>query len=83
MPYYNILNKKTNQIRRDVFMTISEMEEYEKKFPNMEVLCGAPMVAYHGVMGLKSLTPDSDFKSRLKQIDKKMPGNHMGKNTKF
>jgi len=65
MPTYNIRNKKTGKIITQ-FMTISEMEQYEKDHPNQEVMCGLPLI--HDGRGLKK--PDSGFRDVLKRIKK-------------
>ena len=43
MPTYRIINKKTKR-ERSFTGTIAEMEQFEKDNPNMEVLCGAPLI---------------------------------------
>ena len=56
-------------------MTISEMEIYEKEHPEMEVLCGKPLLHTGGGLNLRSSRTDDTFKDKLRQIDKATPGN--------
>lgn len=64
-------------------MSISEMEEYEKQHPEEEVMCGAPLLHSGGDLGLKSARTDEAFKDKLREIDKRSPGNTLGDYAKF
>ena len=77
MPNYRIINKKTKKIK-EIFMGISEMEQYEKDHPNEEVLCSAPLIHPGGDLGLRSARPDSYFTDRIKEIKKANPRNTIG-----
>jgi len=52
-------------------MTISEMEVYQKKHPNHEVLCGLPIIGYR----MHRAKPAEWFRDRLREIKKKFPKN--------
>lgn len=72
MPIYTIVNKKTKRPNKQTRkMTISEMEEFEKKNPHLEIVPGAPMICYH----YTSMHPSDAFRDRLKEIKKSHPGN--------
>jgi len=75
MPTYRIKNKKSGKVK-ELFMSISEMETYEKEHPNEEVLCGAPLLHTGGGLGLRSTQTDESFREKLRTIDKKHPGNN-------
>ena len=61
------------------FMTISEMEQYLKDNPDIEMgVSGAPMIGYHTLRQ----KPDSWFRDKMKAIKKHHPGNTIGKVTR-
>jgi hypothetical protein len=83
MPTYNVIHKKTKKVKQ-LFMSISEMLEWEKAHPNYEVLCGSPLIHSGGGLGnLKSTKPDEGFKDKIREIAKKSPGNTLGNYVKF
>lgn len=70
MPNYNVRNKKTGKVKI-IEMTMAEMDQYEKDNPQMEIMCGAPLI--HSGTGLKK--PDQGFRDVLRTIKK---GNSKG-----
>jgi hypothetical protein len=71
MPSYNLRNKKTGKVTVE-WMSISEMEEFEKDNPHFEVMCGKPLIADSGrVMGV--VKPSEDFRDKLRTIQKRHP----------
>ena len=82
MPSYNVKNKKTGKIT-EIFMGISEMEQYKLDHPNVEILCGAPLIHSGAGLGLRSMRGDQHFKDKLKAIDKANPGNTLNQFAKF
>ena len=70
MPNYNVRNKKTGKVKI-IEMSMSEMDQYEKDNPQMEIMCGAPLI--HSGTGLKK--PDQGFRDVLRTIKK---GNSKG-----
>jgi hypothetical protein len=77
MPNYNVINRKTKK-EKTIFMSIKEMEQWEKDNPDWNVLCGAPLIHPGGDLGLKSAQPSSDFTDKIKEIKKKNPRNTIG-----
>lgn len=77
MPTYNLRNKETGEVTTE-FMSISEMEIFEKTHPEIEVMCGTPLIHTGGGLGLRSMRTDDGFKSRLKEIAK-LPGSQVAK----
>jgi len=71
MPTYNLIQKETKK-KIKMECTIAEMEEFVRKNPAYDVLCGAPLI--HS--GFRK-TP-SGFRDVLKQIKK----NHRGSTIK-
>ena len=68
MGNFNFLNKKTGEYT--IFEgTIAEAEEHEKKNPQLEWLCGIPLI--HSGTGLKK--PESGFRDVLSRIKKANP----------
>jgi hypothetical protein len=67
MPNYTAVNKKTGK-EETLYMTIREMEEYVRKNPDWEILCGAPLI-HSGFM-----KTSSGWKDVLKTIKKSHPG---------
>ena len=70
MPTYTLRDKKTGK-ETELFMSISEMEQYEKDHPEIEVACGAPRLGYH----INRMKPSEDFRDRLREMKKHHPGN--------
>lgn len=67
MPTYHFYNKKTKKKHKD-FMSISEMEEYTKNNPDVELLInGAPMIGTRIMVNKK---PDDGFRDILRKIKK-------------
>jgi hypothetical protein len=56
-------------------MNISELDEWKESNPEWEVLCGAPLIHSGAGLGLKSLQSDDGFRDKLREIDKRSPGN--------
>lgn len=79
MPTYNFRHRETNEITEQ-FMSISEMLEFEKEHPELEVMCGKPLIHTGAGLGLKSMRNDDTFKNKLKQIDKQYPRNTLRRN---
>ena len=77
MPNYNVINKRSKK-QKTIFMSISEMEVWEKDNPGWEVLCGAPRLHSGGDLGLASARPNSYFTDRIKEIKKANPRNTIG-----
>jgi hypothetical protein len=77
MPNYNVINKRSKK-QKTIFMSISEMEAWEKDNPGWEVLCGAPLLHSGGDLGLKSSRPSSAFNDKIKEIKKRNPRNTIG-----
>jgi hypothetical protein len=77
MPNYNVINKRSKK-QKTIFMTISEMEQWEKDNPSWEVLCGAPLLHSGGDLGLSSARSDSAFNDKIKEIKKRNPRNTIG-----
>ena len=69
MPTYKFLNPLNNNEEFELFMSISEMEEYLKTNPHIQPLMnGAPAIGDSIRLGLRK--PDSAFRDRLKEIKK-------------
>lgn len=64
-------------------MSISEMEEWQKKNPKWEIACGAPLIHTGGSLGLKSMRNDESFRDAIREIDKKSPRNTLRDYVKF
>ena len=65
MPTYSFSNKNSSEIF-DMFLSISEREDYLKNNPHIEQLISAPAI----VSGI-SKKPDAGFRDILKNIKKK------------
>lgn len=83
MPIYTAINKQSKKTKELGFMSISEMEEWRKSHLHWEILCGAPLIHSGAGLGLKSMRGDEVFKDKLRQIDKKNPGNNLRDYAKF
>lgn len=70
MPTYTFRNKKTGKQSAPTFMTIKEMEAFEKANPDWEAACGAPLLGYN----CYSVKPDDGMKDKLKAIKESNPG---------
>ena len=70
MPNYTIRNKKTGKILGEVYLSITEIDEWEKTNPNDELAIGAPLI--HSGRGMTK--PDSGFRDLLTRIKKNSPG---------
>lgn len=70
MPTYNFKNHDTGE-EYELFLSLSEREEYLKNNPNVTQMVSAP--ALHSGRGFKK--PDAEFRSLLKHIKK---GNQKG-----
>jgi len=68
MTTFNFLNKKTGEYTT-FEGTIAEAEAHDKKHPELEWLCGLPLI--HSGLGLKK--PDSGFRDVLTNIKKQNP----------
>lgn len=67
MPTYSFLNKDTGE-EYELFLSISEREQYLKDNPNIEqTVSGAPMIA----SGRGMQKPDQGFRDILKEMKKK------------
>lgn len=83
MPTYNVIHKKTKKVKQ-LFMSISEMLEWEKTHPTYEVLCGSPLIhSGTGLGNLKATKTDEGFKDRIREMSKKNPGNTLGNYVKY
>ena len=66
MPTYRIINKKSK--RESSFTgTIAEMEQLQKDNPNIDVLCGSPLI-HSGFMKISN-----SFRDVLKTVKKSHP----------
>ena len=76
MPNYNFRNKETGE-ETEVFMSISELDQYKQDNPHLEqFITKAPgIVRGHG----KTRQFDSGFKEVLKKIDERAPGSELKK----
>lgn len=68
MPTYTFKNKRSGKEHTDM-MKISEMEEYIKQHPNMQLVPASPLIVT-GVASGKN-KPDKDFRDLLSKIKKK------------
>lgn len=75
MPTYTVKHIESGETK-EMFCTISEMEQFQKDHPECEVLCGSPLL--HSGRGMSK--PDDNFRSLLKQI-KKNAGSQADVNT--
>ena len=67
MPTYSFLNKETGE-EYELFMGISEREEYLKANPHIQqIITGAPLISSGRGMG----KPDQGFRDILREIKKK------------
>lgn len=83
MPTYSIIHKKTKKTKT-IFMSISEMEKWQKKHSQWEILCGSPIIHTGRGLGLKSMQTDEGFRDKLREIDKHSPNNTLRQsNVKF
>ncbi len=71
MPTYRFRNKKTGK-EWEEFMTIAEAEQKVKDDPNIEWMCGAPLIGDPWRQGMRK--PDSFWRDKLKEIKKRNPG---------
>lgn len=78
MPIYNAIHKRTKKTK-EFFLSISELDKWEKDNPDWEVLCGAPGIHSGGGLGLKSLQSDEGFRDKLREIHKHSPNNTLAK----
>jgi hypothetical protein len=74
MPTYIFRNKKTGK-EEEHFMSIKEAEQYVKDNPNLDWLCGAPLIGDPHRLGRKK--PSDNFRENLRRIKKKNPGSNM------
>ena len=70
MPTYTFRHLKTGKESSE-FMSISEMESFLKIHPELEAACGAPGIGYN----FHRIKPDEGFRDRLREMQKKHPGN--------
>ncbi|MEK9696826.1 MAG: hypothetical protein VW270_13785, partial [Candidatus Poseidoniales archaeon] len=70
MPTYLVRNKKTKKVE-EMFMGISEMENYIKDNPNMELAPATPAIV-SGVASAR-MKPDQGFRDVLRNIKKRNP----------
>lgn len=70
MPTFRFRNKRTGR-EKEIFGTIADAEQYEKDHPEMEWLCGAPLIGDPVRQGVRK--PSGDFIERLQEIKKKHP----------
>jgi hypothetical protein len=77
MPHYTVINKRSKKTKT-IFMSIREMEAWEKKHKGWEVLCGAPLIHPGGDLGLRSARANSDFTDKIKDMKKNNPRNTIG-----
>lgn len=83
MPTYKVIHKKTKKVK-EVFMPISELDEWERSNPKWEVMPGKPLIHSGNDLGLKSIRTDETFRDKLRELDKKNPGNTLRNyNVKF
>jgi|DEB0MinimDraft_3_1074331.scaffolds.fasta_scaffold00138_17 hypothetical protein len=71
MPTYQFRDKKTGKVE-EMFMRISEMEEYLSNHPSKEKLLSAPAIV-SGVSSGKN-KPDNGFRDVLQRIKKNNKG---------
>ena len=71
MPTYDYKNEETGEVT-EKFMSISDMEQFEKDNPHMKKIIGAPVIGDPVRLGVKK-TPDS-FNDMLKTIKKTNAG---------
>lgn len=67
MPTYDYKNEETGEVT-EKFMSISDMEQFEKDNPHMKKIIGAPAIGDSVRLGIRK-TPDS-FNDLLKTIKK-------------
>lgn len=76
MPTYSFRNTKTGKIK-DVFMPMSEREDYLKKNPHLvQTQTKAIGVMRDSGIG-RSRKPDEGFREVLRQVKKKHPGSNI------
>jgi len=73
MPNYTIRNKKTGEILDQVFLTLGEIDLWEKANPELEIAIGAPLI--HSGRGMQK--PDTGFRELLTRIKKNSPGSNI------
>ena len=72
---YQIRNKRSKKIVKEIELPMSEVDEWKKKNPTLEIVIGAPSIHSGTGLGLKSMKTDETFKNKIKQIDKTFKGN--------
>lgn len=84
MPYYEFLNKETNEIEEHS-MKISELDDFKEKNPHLERYIGtAPQLGDGMRMSVPGVgQPDARFEREvIDRIKKTVPGNNLDKSHK-
>jgi len=76
MPTYNFIDTVTNE-EFELFMKISEREEFLKENPNIQPVVSAPMIV-SSVTGMGSHRVPDGFKEVLSKVAEKHPGSAIG-----
>jgi hypothetical protein len=71
---YSIREKKNPKNVKALELPMAEVDEWEKKNPEWEIIIGAPMIV-SSVAGAKSMKTQDSFKDKIKTIDQQHPGN--------
>lgn len=66
---------KRNKTIKEIELSISEVDQWEKDNPAWEIVIGAPGIHSGGGLGLRSMQSNEGFKDRVREIDKSFPGN--------
>ncbi len=72
---YTTRHKKSKTLA-SVWLSVSEVDQWEKDNPEWEIACGAPLIHSGTGLGvLKNTKSEEVFKDKLREIDKQTPGN--------